>query len=205
MAILEHRLPAFLAFNRISSILLRACYPWENVLALRTLLLTLVSPYLEALSSGRSPPPSAFRVISTRTSGFVFFLFFSFLFFLSQTSREGCVCGLRNFSDARTEFAAFHLPLIRVSSRLTVNPEDSCETRRFEKNAREKNGLRYFSCIPPLRYGLCRCAQESVDEYSSGVPFEKDRRWKIGIVLHARFPRAVRTTIPWSVRSSRAW
>ena len=102
-------LPAFLAFNRISSILLRACYPWENVLALRTLLLTLVSPYLEALSSGRSPPPSAFRVIFTRTSGFVFFLFFSFLFFLSQTSREGCVwsskflrCphGIRGFSSA---------------------------------------------------------------------------------------------------------
>ena len=85
-------LPAFLAFNRISSILLRACYPWENVLALRTLLLTLVSPYLEALSSGRSPPPSAFRVIFTRTSGFVFFLFFSFLFFsLSNFSRRVCV------------------------------------------------------------------------------------------------------------------
>lgn len=60
-------------------------------------------------------------------------------FFLSRTSREECVVfeilrcphGIRGFSSA------FDPSFLSVDR----EPPDSCETRRFEKNAREKNGL----------------------------------------------------------------
>lgn len=188
-------LPAFLAFNvspRSSCELVipeKTYSPFEPCFSRSSRLIS-------RLSSGRSPP-----CLVSNLHQDIWLRLFSFLFFENFSRR---VCGLRNSWMHTRNSRLFICLWSEFPLGWPWTPRFLWNTTLREECKREKRA-RYFSCIPPLRYGLCRCAQESVDEYSSGVPFEKDRRWKIGVVLHARFPRAVRTTIPWSVRSSRAW
>lgn len=142
-------LPAFLAFNvspRSSCELVipeKTYSPFEPCFSRSSRLIS-------RLSSGRSPP-----CLVSNLHQDIWLRLFSFLFFENFSRR---VCGLRNSWMHTRNSRLFICLWSEFPLGWPWTPRFLWNTTLREECKREKRA-RYFSCIPPLRYGLSLCTR----------------------------------------------